>query len=119
MECAMCEADGTTDPNEALDGESILLAETDNGYMMCLACYAEYEGICHHCGSEDGIYPDITCKAEPWFCRECLDLPYRIHMNSCYSDGCLTAEEFSAECLRELEEEQHGGNPERSCKDKR
>ncbi len=117
MECAVCTKAGTLEPEDAVGTPLILLAESDGGDLMCIACFAESESICHHCGEEDGLFPDIECKAEPWFCRDCLDLPYRIHMNSCYSDGCVTAEEFSAECLREIEEEQHGGHPRRSCKD--
>lgn len=119
MECIACGKPGTLEPTDALDSPLILLAETENGEMMCIACYAESESICLHCGNEDGLFPDTSCKAEPWFCRDCLDLSYRIHMFSCYSDGCVTVEEFAEECQRDLEGEQHGDYPERSREDKR
>ena len=122
-ECAACAKAGTLDPEDALVSDLIILAELDNGQLMCLPCYAESESICLHCGSNDGIYPDISCKAEPWLCRNCLGLPYRIHMFSCYGNGCMTPGEYAQESFREAQEDQraerdkHGDHPKRSFKD--
>ena len=122
-ECSACGDEGALEPDDALARELVLLAESANGDLMCLVCYAQSESVCLHCGIEDGIFPDTSCNAEPWLCRDCLALPYRIHMFSCYLDGCMTVEEFSAECLREIEfdekmeqeKDKHGDHPWRSC----
>jgi hypothetical protein len=104
--CCACGCDGSLTPDEALKNENTLLSEDKDGNLICLVCYMEKENICLHCGEEADLMPDTTCRAEPWLCEECLNLPYRVHMFSCYSDGCMTPEEFSLESLREIEFEE-------------
>lgn len=102
--CAVCGVNGSLTPKESLDNENILLAEDKDGLLICLPCYMEKENICLHCCEEDvDLMPDTSCRAEPWLCETCLNLPYRVHMFSCYSDGCMTPEEFAAEAAREIE----------------
>ena len=104
--CVGCGVNGSLTAKESLENGNALLAEDKDGNYICLPCYMEKENICLHCGEEDvDLMPDETCKAVPLLCEECLNLPYRVHMFSCYSDGCMTVEEFSAEALREIEYE--------------
>jgi len=101
--CVGCGVGGSLTPKESLDNENMLLAEDKDGNYICLPCYMEKENICLHCSKEDvDLMPDTTCRAEPWLCEECLNLPYRVHMFSCYSDGCMTPGEYAAEVEREL-----------------
>lgn len=118
--CDACGDKGALSPKEAMEHSVILLAEDESGNMMCLPCFMQAKSKCICCFSEGDIHPDTSCKAEPWLCEECLALPYRIHMYSCYINGCMTPAEFAAEAQRELEmdaeeeENSYGSNPWRS-----
>lgn len=103
--CALCAASGDVDMEACIasEGQRRLLAEDDNGLLLCLICYMRQANECLHCGRQvDCILPSPDCLGEPWLCEECLNLPYTIHVNSCYSDGCMTPEEFVEECFRSL-----------------
>ncbi len=116
--CDACGDVGELTPILAADRGICLLAENGTGILMCLTCHMQEESTCFHCLATSDIYPDTSCKAEPWLCRECLDLPYRIHMFSCYLDGCMTPEEYTQMAYREMKHEEqerkessHGSNP--------
>jgi len=103
--CEICHKLGEVTVKAAMDKDVILLAEDEDEQLICLPCFMAKERRCLHCGEEADLMPDVTCKAQPWLCEECLRLPYRVHMFSCYSDGCMTAEEFSDECNRGVYED--------------
>lgn len=116
--CDACGDRGELTPTLAAEQEICLLAESDTGNLLCLPCFMQEKSTCLHCLASGEIFPDTSCKGEPWLCRECLDLPYRIHMFSCYLDGCMTPEEYTQMAYREIQYEEeerkensHGSNP--------
>lgn len=102
--CIICDVAGHIDMDNCISEESkLLLAEDDNGLLMCLICYMKQMNECLHCGERvDCILPSSKCFNTPWLCEECLNLPYTVHVAACYKDGCMTIEEFAEECFRDL-----------------
>lgn len=104
--CCICGKAGYLELEEAISNDAQLLAEYDDGLHYCMPCFLREFSHCLHCSKEADLFPDTTCNAEPWLCEECLNLPYRIHMFSCYQDGCMSPSEFAEECQRGLEDEE-------------
>jgi hypothetical protein len=120
--CSVCCALGALSPEEALAAEVLLLAEDDDCNLLCLPCYMRVNNTCAYCSCQGEIFPDTSCKGQPWLCKECLELPYKIHTRACYSNGCMTLEEFAEESSRDInleteKENSYGGNPWGSSKD--
>jgi hypothetical protein len=97
--CSLCSIAGDIDMDACLLKEDKrLLAEDENGVLMCLICYMKQANECLHCGQKNDLLPSYKCRNEPWLCEECLNLPNTVHVAACYSDGCMTPEEFLHEC---------------------
>lgn len=106
--CSSCGKSGSLTADDAIAAKNTLLSEDDSGNLVCLPCYMEGDSICLYCSEEADLMPDATCRAMPQLCEKCLNLPFRVHMYSCYSDGCMTPEEFAAECERTMELDEEG-----------
>jgi len=103
--CALCSIVGDIDMDDCIKQEKKLLAEDDNGLLLCLICYMKQKSECLHCRQQvDYLLPSDKCFNEPWLCEECLNLSYTVHVAACYKDGCMTMSEFMQECFRNLDE---------------
>ncbi len=108
--CVDCGASGEVTPQDAIDNECQLLSEGDDGNLICFKCYMIQASTCHYCNEVTDLMPSTRCNSAPWLCEECLNLPFTVHVWSCYSDGCMTPEEFVDEIQRieEWEAEEDG-----------
>lgn len=98
--CEGCGDHGSLEPSDCVNTTLVLLASADDETMWCLPCWCKRKSICLNCCTEAHLVCDTSCNAKPMLCEDCLGLPYRIHMFSCYIDGCMTPGELAAEECR-------------------
>lgn len=108
--CATCGIPGTyldfENQFEQANFEEIetLLVEI-NGNFYDFVCGAAADSVCIVCLERKVLYRDARCKNILWVCAQCINKQC-VHRHKCYSDGCMTLEEFAAECqLVDLDED--------------
>lgn len=81
------------------------------GELYCYPCYCLVSSTCIHCGDEQEVLiRDKRCKNNLYLCQTCIKEPTCPHLFKCYSDGCMSIEEFAQQEF-EIMKEQGGLDP--------
>lgn len=109
--CYNCDKEGFVGPTH-FPGDNVVssIIEYDNTYeipkglaalflycheLYCYPCYCVATSTCVHCGDvKDVLVRDKRCKNNLYLCPDCIKLACP-HLFKCYSDGCMTPEEFA------------------------